>query len=732
MMMKKYDFQDEAVDWLFEKTLAPASKKTIVLNAPTGSGKTVILIKYIDRLLAVKRNLAVVWLCPGKGDLEEQSRGCFDYFLPSRQSFDLNDALTSGFEAGSTSFINWDKVTKKDNKAITENEKDNLYDKIKIAHNSGIKFLIIVDEEHSNNTAKANDLLRYFDAIHTVRVSATTVTSTDVEYKEVDEEAVIGAGLITEAISVNEGVVMNSAQDDAILLELADAKRQEIKKAYESLTPKRKINPLVLIQFPNGEPDKIKAVEQKLDSMGYSRKNGMVAAWLSGDKADIPDNLVENDSDLAFLFIKQAINTGWNCKRAKILVKLREHSKEAFQIQTIGRIRRMPEGHHYNIPVLDMCYIYTFDKEYQTQLMRGLDKAYIPSRLFLKEQYKDFTLPKELKDEDGDTVDFATVYNQVRNAFVEEFNLTGDRELNKQKFTSKGFKFGEDLYDEIVAGVVTYAKEMLDMKASLDTVTPVSTTEHGFVLRHVINDFKTILGIPYETMRAIMDRLFCFKYKNRDKLLRLNMREYYAFVINNEHEIKDVLRKLIGSISGQGRIRQVKEAEFHLPVEELYPYDTAAKDVELYQHSPYEGYSSAFVTSNCRKSDPEIDFEKHCERSNDVEWFYKNGDKGIDYLSVVYQRTLGNSQSLFYPDYVVKLNDGTVWIIETKGGQKGKQDQNIDIKVLSKFYAFKDYAEKNKINWGFVRPMNGELYLNNTEYTKNIEDSRWVNLNNFF
>lgn len=358
MMMKKYDFQDEAVDWLFEKTLDPASKKTIVLNAPTGSGKTVILIKYIDKLLAVKRNIAVVWLCPGKGDLEEQSRNSFDYFLPSRQSFDLNDAMTSGFEAGSTSFINWDKVTKKDNKAITENEKDNLYDKIKIAHNSGIEFLIIVDEEHSNNTAKANDLLRYFDAIHTVRVSATTVTSTDVEYKEVDEEAVIGAGLITEAISVNEGVVMNSAQDDAILLELADAKRQEIKKAYESLTPKRKINPLVLIQFPNGEPDKIKAVEQKLDSMGYSRKNGMVAAWLSGDKADIPDNLVENDSDLAFLFIKQAINTGWNCKRAKILVKLRESSgNENFQIQTIGRIRRMPEGVHYNIPVLDMCYI---------------------------------------------------------------------------------------------------------------------------------------------------------------------------------------------------------------------------------------------------------------------------------------------------------------------------------------------------------------------------------------
>lgn len=114
-------------------------------------------------------------------------------------------------------------------------------------------------------------------------------------------------------------------------------------------------------------------------------------------------------------------------------------------------------------------------------------------------------------------------------------------------------------------------------------------------------------------------------------------------------------------------------------------------------------------------------------------------NRGVEYVGYVENNVSGvvtvqaatSAMEISLED-VVKLNDGTVWIIETKGGQKGKQDQNIDIKVLSKFYAFKDYAEKNKINWGFVRPMNGELYLNNTEYTKNIEDSRWVNLNNFF
>lgn len=730
MMMEKYDFQNEAVDWLYQKTFDPSSRKTIVMSAPTGSGKTVILIRYIDRLLSVNKKIAVVWLCPGKGDLEEQSRNSFEYFLPSRQSFDLNDALTNGFEAGSTSFINWDKVTKKGNKAITENEKDNLYDKIKLAHNDGIQFIIIIDEEHSNNTAKANDLLRYFDAVHIIRVSATTITNSEAEYLEIDEEDVITEGLITKAISINEGVMDGTAQDDALLLELADAKRKEILSAYNNLG--KSIRPLVLIQFPNGDPDKIESVEKKLAEMQYTRENGMVAAWLSGDKKDIPDDLIENDSQLSFLFIKQAINTGWNCKRAKILVKLRENSSEAFQIQTIGRIRRMPEGHHYDIPVLDMCYVYTFDKEYQTQLMIGLDKAYIPKRLFLKEKCKEFTLSKELQDADGKTVDFATVYNQVRNIFVEEYELTADKQLNMGKFRSKGYKFGTVLYGEIQSGVVSYTAQVLEMKTSIDTITPVSTTEHGFILRHVINDFKTILGIPYETMRAIMDRLFCFKYRNRDKLLNLGMKEYYAFILNNEPELKKILRKLVGQVTQQERLRETKTEVFHIPTEELYPYDPTEQNPELFESSAYDEYTSAYVTSNCRKSDPEILFERYCENNDKVDWVYKNGDKGIDYLSIVYQNYIKNTQSLFYPDYIVKLKSGEVWILETKGGQRGKQDQNIDIKVSNKFNAFKRYAEDNKLKWGFIRPMNMELYINNTEYTKDMHNANWKKLKEVF
>ncbi len=729
MIMKNYDFQNEAVDWLVNTSHKIGAKQTLVMRAPTGAGKTIILIKYIDKLLSMDKNVAFVWLCPGKGDLEEQSKDKMMQFFPSRKTNDLFGALTNGFEAGSTTFINWERVTKKDNRAINDGEKNNLYDNIRIAHNKGIQFYIIIDEEHSNNTSKANDLLRYFGAKHIIRVSATTIANkSSVEYHEIDEQAVIDEGLITSAICVNEGLENDTAQDDIILLELADKKRITIRDKYSDLG--KTIRPLVLIQFPNGTPEKIELVEKKLASMNYTRENGMVAAWLSGDKEDIPKDLINNDSQLSFLFIKQAINTGWDCPRAKILVKLRENSSEAFQIQTIGRIRRMPEGHHYEIPLLDMCYVYTFDSDYHAGLMAGLEKAYVPRRLFLKEECKKLQLPKELKDLDGGTVDFRFVYSLIYKHFIEKYSLDKNMSNNIEKLKGQGYIFDDCLHGSIKGGIFVKSDDMIDAYSTIITKTPVDTHEHALQLRHVIDGFKGILGIQYENMRAIADRMFCFKYKNTDKIFALGMKEYYAFILNNQHLIREELREISSEVTVQSRILQHKVGVFTIPLEELYHFDPSERDPELLERNAYEDYTSAYVTTNCGKSDPEIMFEYYCNESDNVEWFYKNGDSGQDYLSIVY--TTMTKQKSFYPDYIVKLKDGTIWIIETKGGQRGNIDQNIDKQVFNKFNAFKRYAEEYGINWGFVRPMHSKLYLNNTEYEVDMHDENWQKLSNYF
>ena len=112
-----FDFQQVAVEKLLAFTELITSKQVITVKSPTGSGKTIMLIDYVDEYLEVSPETAFVWLCPGKGALEEQSRQKMIKFAPDRTAQTLDDALASGFTAKSTTFINWEKITKKDNNA---------------------------------------------------------------------------------------------------------------------------------------------------------------------------------------------------------------------------------------------------------------------------------------------------------------------------------------------------------------------------------------------------------------------------------------------------------------------------------------------------------------------------------------------------------------------------------------------------------------------------------------
>ena len=53
-------------------------------------------------------------------------------------------------------------------------------------------------------------------------------------------------------------------------------------------------------------------------------------------------------------------------------------------------------------------------------------------------------------------------------------------------------------------------------------------------------------------------------------------------------------------------------------------------------------------------------------------------------------------------------------------------------KAENKFIAFKRYAEKYKINFGFVRDINEELFINNTEYHEDMSHDSWKPLSDFF
>mgnify|MGYP004577868625 FL=1 len=167
-----YEYQNDCVEYLFDKTTSADSKKIITLKAPTGAGKIVILIKYVNFYLNnTGDKVAFIWLCPGKGDLEVQSREKMKELMPSIDARYLPYSMLLGFDSRSVTFVNWELVTNKKNNALKDSERKNLFDRIDNAHNDGVKFILIIDEEHLNNTKKAKDIIDKFDPIYTIRVS---------------------------------------------------------------------------------------------------------------------------------------------------------------------------------------------------------------------------------------------------------------------------------------------------------------------------------------------------------------------------------------------------------------------------------------------------------------------------------------------------------------------------------------------------------------------------------
>ena len=585
--------------------------------------------------------------------------------------------------------------------------------------------MVIIDEEHTNNTGKANDIINAFAAKNIIRVSATANKVSHQEYYEIPEDEVINAGLITRAIYVNEGVDEDKqiVNDYDYLLDLADEKRKEIAENYKLVGAN--IRPLVLVQFPAGQPETIKAVEEKLESMGYTYDNGMVNIWMSDDKM-VSDDLTALDGSPAFLLMKQAISTGWDCPRAKILVKLREGGSEEFQIQTIGRIRRMPERKHYGINVLDFCYLYTLDTKYKEGLLSSLDKAYQLRRLFLKDEVKGFSLTKELRNLDYDGLGERETLLKVHEYFKTTYSLTGNKENNKVNLAGAGYNFDEEIDSHILRGIFRTTEELTKQDAQRQIVmkTQVNTHTHGIYLLHAVDEIKKVTGMQSQKVKAILERMFRKGKNNKYKFLALDTNAFYAFIINNTQKLKMDFKHVTSQMNvQQSFVLEPKTDKFTIPEQEMYKFSEVKKEQEFRLYA-YWKYTTAFCTDRTR-SLPERLFERYCEKNREVKWFYKNGDSGQQYLSIVYTDAL-QKQWLFYPDYIVQKENGETWLIETKGGEASGHSKNIDMQMGNKFLAFKRYAEQYGLKWGFVRDEDEQLYINNTEFAESMADEHWV------
>ena len=716
------EFQLNAVKSLFEAMATPA--RDIILKSPTGSGKTIILTYFMNQYIQSFPKTVFVWLTPGKANLEEQSKAKMDKYIHASQTKLLSDVMTAGFEENDSCFINWEKLTKKGNNALKDSERTNFLEHIQHALNDGIRFVIIVDESHQNNTIKADEIIQYFHTDKIIRCSATPKGIAKAEIIDIPEEEVIAAGLIKKMLVINQDFPQTIETEDqtAFLLEKALGKQRELRAAF--LQNDTDINPLIVIQIPNKSESLQDGVERYLETQGLTYENGQLAVWLS-DQHENLEGIDEPNATTSAVIIKQAVATGWDCPRAHILVKLRDNMDETFEIQTIGRIRRMPEAKHYQSDLLDSCYLYTLDEKFTAGVKMALDKGALNAcTLFLKNEYKDITLTSEQRTMVTSTRNPQKALQAIVAYAQKELGIGTDKTENRTRLQTAGYELSENIVKHTLSGeTATLDFAAADMNA-IAVTEKLNTHTHGRDYHQKVGKIGLEIGMEYSYMNTIIRKLFDKNFKYSRKILALEPREVYAFVINNADRLRHLVREAMAYELAQLQLefQQKSYYEFRIPQACLFTYNGDAKTQLVMKKNVYQNY----LSSAAPRSMPEVKFEKYCERSDSVEWWYKNGDKGNEYFSIVYTDN-SNRQKLFYPDYIISVN-GELWIIETKGGfDRSGNSQDIDLYTPKKFGVLKAYLDEHGLKGGIVRndATTDELCICMDHYSDDIGSDDW-------
>ena len=750
-MIKEVAYQVEAVNELVNKTIKlldeSGNRKRLVFKAPTGSGKTVMASQMLDELTTqlaeVEKEVAIIWIAPNK--LHQQSyMRMKNYFSETRVlrpvMYDELDHSTNGYiKPGEIFFVNWESINKDKNIMVRDTENSSsLYDivqRTKDEHDMPV--IVVIDEEHmfGGRAAKQSEkVLQNINPKLEIRISATPITSPD-ELVTVSRDRVIREEMIKDGITINPllNAIGKGVGENEYMLDIAIAKRNEIKAAYEALGAR--INPLLLIQLPNDNTEAvdeeertiIEMVKSRLDAeYGITTGNGKLAVWLSSDKQNL-DGL-ENDYNLTeALLFKQAIALGWDCPRAAVLLIFRDIKSTTFGVQTVGRIMRMPEQKYYPNQLLNHGWVYTNLSKDRIEIVAD-DINYITKALvaYRRESLNNVALPSVYSER------LSADRNRLGPDFWPVLVETFNSKWFKQPIQRTLFDFSPFEDEEIVPAKESYDSGFLSDIAKnrnqAERIDSIDFGNHGVQIQ-LVSDVEvtgeagtTLLDeknkIKYSKNQAellLMFNEFCAKMLSGFEKISITslrgyiyqlMEEYLGFLetdtpriilyYRNKSHFEEIIRHAIAKYiikintrRKEAKQRSYKEYTWEVPEVREYNESTNHELPEVKNHAlmPFIQLKSC--------SSPEKRFEEFLEEHNDcIDWWYKNGDEGKQHYSISYTG-LDESLQLFYIDFVIRMKNGQIFLFDTKSQQS-------DMEAPNKHNSFVDYINS---------PSNENLHL---------------------
>jgi len=673
MQLKIY--QQNAIDELLakaKKLLNLGGSKKLVFKAPTGSGKTIMMAEFLRQLAddkEVRQSLGFIWTAPRQ--LHIQSREKLEnYFETSRAlkcSFfeDLDDRKISENEI---LFFNWESINKADNIYIRDNEQDfNLSKVLERTKEESREIILVIDEAHHHATSEISQgLIQMIGPKLTIEVSATPVLRdpddmVSVALEEVKREGMIKKGIILNDDFVNfikQGKIQTqklSGGSEELVIDAAMKKRQELVEAYKKEGVN--VNPLVLIQLPDRKTSLEDRIRERVESIlknkyniSTEKENNKLAIWLAGEhinkeEVEKPDNYVE------VLLFKQAIALGWDCPRAQILVLFREWHSPIFSIQTVGRIMRMPEPDkgHYKNEILNYGYVYTnLDNiEIREDIAKDYITIYTSKRRFDPKLSLLSCYPKRHREK-----------TRLSPLFIEIFLEKAKEYGLKKKVDIKAKKIDLKIISD-------YKAEDVDALAGAKIVGDKAIKVGGFDLQKLFDFFVRNNLTPFYPEDRSVGRVKESIYKFFEQELKMWYGDLWEEIVQivlsdkNSRHFVNVLDKTKEKYKEEVEKREsemVDVPNWNIP--KTLSYGGEYKKVETKKSIMQPFYSDG------RWKTEEV-FIEFLEKSDKVEWWFKNGDRDATFFAVPYDN---EEKKPFYVDFIVKLKDGRIGLFDTKAG----------------------------------------------------------------
>jgi type III restriction enzyme len=332
----------------------------LLIEAPTGAGKTLMAGHIVERVSALDR-VVWFWFAPFKGVVDQSAAFLREQFHGLRLRTLGEDRSSIGTRTGDVFVTTWQLVATRirDRRSVrqTSEQNDSVDDMVGFLREQGFRIGAVVDEAHHGFHGETQAAVFFRTVLKPEYTVLVTATPDDTDLRDLEERMQIGnihrisvsradavgpgpgAGLIKNGIKciawrVDEGAEALVDFEMTALREGATLHRflkGELNRVGINLTP------LMLVQV-DSKPKSVERAKERLLSLGF--KETQVATHTS-EEPDAGLLALANDESREVLIFKMAVALGFDAPRAWTLVSMRAARDEDFGVQLVGRILRV-------------------------------------------------------------------------------------------------------------------------------------------------------------------------------------------------------------------------------------------------------------------------------------------------------------------------------------------------------------------------------------------------------